>query len=109
MSSRLVIRSTSNQFYFVLWSSDGERILQSEMYQAKASAQTGAQSVKANAGNDQRYERRTSAANQPYFVLKAANGEIIGVSEMYGSTTARDSGIASSKFNGPAAEIVDQT
>ncbi|MBL4635858.1 MAG: YegP family protein [Kofleriaceae bacterium] len=33
--------------------------------------------------NDERYDRRTSNADQPYFVLKAANGEIIGKSQMY--------------------------
>jgi uncharacterized protein YegP (UPF0339 family) len=36
MSARLVIRGSSNQFYFALWASNGEKILQSEMYKAKA-------------------------------------------------------------------------
>jgi hypothetical protein len=38
-----------------------------------------------NAARDERHERRTSRADEPYFVLKAANGEIIGTSEMYSS------------------------
>lgn len=109
MSGRLVIRASSNQFYFALWSSNGEKILQSEMYRVKDSARTGAESVRTNTGGDARYERLTSKANQPYFVLKASNAEVIGTSEMYGSTAARDSGIASCKVNGQRAEIVDQT
>jgi uncharacterized protein len=109
MAGRIVIRSSSNQFYFALWSSNGEKILQSEMYKAKASAQTGAQSVKANASSDQRYERKTSASNQPFFVLKGANNEVLGASEMYGTVATRDNGITSCKANGPTAEIVDQT
>ena len=78
------------------------------MYSSKASAQNGAQSVKTNAGNDARYERLESKAKQPYFRLKAANGEVIGTSEMYSTAAARDNGIASCKANGPTAEVVEQ-
>lgn len=46
-----------------------------------------------NAAREERYERRTSRADDPYFVLKAANGEIIGTSAMYSSAAARDEGI----------------
>ena len=45
----------------------------------------------------------------PYFVLKAANGEIIGKSEMYSSVAAMEKGIASVVTNAAEAEIVDTT
>lgn len=109
MSARLVIRASSNQYYFALWASNGEKILQSEMYKVKDSAQTGALSVKANAGSDARYERLESVSKQPYFRLQGANGEVLGTSEMYAAVAARDAGIASCKANGPKAEIVDQS
>lgn len=45
----------------------------------------------------------------PYFVLKAANGEIIGRSEVYSSEAAAKSGVESVKKNAAVAQIEDQT
>lgn len=69
----------------------------------------GASLMQTNTPKDERYERKTSTANQPYFVLKAGNGEVIGRSEMYSSTGARDNGIESVKKNGPTTDIRDET
>lgn len=102
-------RSSDKQYYFLLRAPNVETILRSERYKAKASALNGIQSVRTNAPIDERYERKTSSAKQPYFVLKAANYEIIGTSEMYSSNAARDNGIASVKANAPGAQLVDNT
>jgi uncharacterized protein YegP (UPF0339 family) len=102
-------KSSSGQFMFNLKAGNGEIILTSELYKAKSNAENGIASVKKNAPDDNRYERRTSASNQPYFVLKAANGESIGKSEMYSSTAAMENGIASVKRNAPDAQIDDLT
>ena len=45
----------------------------------------------------------------PYFVLKAANGEVIGTSETYSSEAACKNGIESVKKNAPDAKLEDQT
>ena len=58
---------------------------------------------------DERYERKTSTKSEPYFNLKAANGQVIGHSEMYSSTSAMENGIASVKKNAPTATVVDRT
>ena len=50
---------------------------------------------------------KTSAANQPYFILKAANQQAIGKSEMYSSEAAAKNGIASVQKNCIATEIKD--
>jgi uncharacterized protein YegP (UPF0339 family) len=50
-----------------------------------------------------------SMLREPYFVLKAANGQIIGSSEMYSSASAIENGIASVKANWPGATIADST
>ena len=97
-------KSKNDKFYFNLKAGNGEIILTSEMYEAKASAIQGIESVKANAGKDAQYERKTSTSGKPYFNLKAANGEVIGTSEMYGTEVARDHGIESVKTNAPGAE-----
>ncbi|WP_210319867.1 YegP family protein [Camelimonas fluminis] len=41
------------------------------------------------------------------FNLKAANGQVIGVSESYESAASREKGIESVKKNAPLAPIVD--
>ena len=48
---------------------------------------------------------RKSRANQPYFVLKALNHEIIGVSQMYKRRAGAEKGAASVIENAPTAEI----
>jgi uncharacterized protein YegP (UPF0339 family) len=65
--------------------------------------------VKANSGLDARYERKTSKASQPYFLLKAGNGAVIGTSEMYSSTSAMENGVESCERNGPSAATKDET
>lgn len=62
-----------------------------------------------NASLDQRFERKLSRRDEPYFVLKAANGEPIGVSEMYSSQAAMENGIESVKNNAPEARVEDLT
>ncbi len=102
-------KNESGEFTFHLLASNGQIILTSQRYQAKASAQAGIESVRKHAADDAYFERKTSAANQPYFVLKAANGRIIGQSEMYSSAAALEKGIASVKANAPAAPVVDRS
>ena len=100
-------KSAGEQFMFNLKAANGEIILTSETYRQKRSAEEGIASVKANAGDDSRFERKTAKDDSPYFVLKAANGEIIGKSEMYSSVAAMEKGIASVAKNATDAEILD--
>jgi uncharacterized protein len=110
MAAKFVIqKGSSGQYRFNLKAGNGEIILSSETYQTKQGAKNGIESVKTNAPNDARYERKTASNNQPYFVLKAANGEAIGRSETYSSTSAMENGIESVKRNAPAAAVEDLT
>lgn len=102
-------KSTNNQFYFNLTAENNEPILHSEQYVSKSGALNGIESVKENSSNDARYEKRTSSNGQVYFVLKAANHQIIGTSEMYKSERSRDDGIEAVKRVGPTAVLSDQT
>lgn len=103
----VIEKGLTGQFHFNLKSDNHEIILTSESYVSKQGAHTGIASCQINSPYDARYDKRTSAAIQPYFVLKAANGEIIGNSQMYSSVSARDNGIASCKINGPTTVIKD--
>lgn len=108
MAAKFVIaKGSSGKYRFNLKAGNGEIILTSETYESKASAQDGIESVKTNAPTDSRYERKTASNGQPYFVLKAASGQIIGRSETYSSTSAMEGGIESVKKNAPGAEVED--
>ena len=102
-------KSKNDKYFFNLLAGNGQIILSSEMYEAKASAVNGMESVKKNSADDSRYERLTGKDGSPYFVLKAGNSQVIGQSQMYSSESARDGGIASCKTNGPTAPLVDLT
>jgi hypothetical protein len=102
-------KATNGEFHFRLLAGNHEPILRSELYTTKAAAENGIASVKANAPLDERYERKNAGNGQPMFNLKAANGQVIGTSETYSSTAARENGIASVKANAPGAAIDDQT
>jgi uncharacterized protein YegP (UPF0339 family) len=110
MAGKFVLsKGATGKFHFVLKAGNGETILTSEHYEAKVSAEKGIASVKENAPNDERYERKTAKSGSPMFNLKAANGQVIGTSETYSSESARDNGIASVKTNAPAATTEDKT
>jgi uncharacterized protein YegP (UPF0339 family) len=110
MSGKFEISKSKNgKFLFNLKAGNGEIVLTSQMYEAKASALQGVESVRANAPDDGRYVRNTAANGQPYFTLKAANHQVIGRSETYSSTTAMEGGIASVKKNAPGAAVTDLT
>jgi hypothetical protein len=110
MSAKFDLKQSSNgQFFFSLKAGNSEIVLSSEMYKEKSGAQNGIASVKKNSPDDARYDRRQSVKGEPYFVLKAGNGEIIGKSEMYSSASAMEKGIASVKKNAPEALVVDST
>jgi len=94
---------------FNLKAGNGEIILTSQLYKAKDSALGGIESAKTNAADDARFERLESKNGEPYFVLKAANGEVIGKSEMYKAKAAMENGIASVKNNAPDAKVDDQS
>lgn len=102
-------KSTNGKFHFNLKAGNGQIILSSEMYETKAACQNGIESIKKNGGDEAKYDRRESKNGEPYFILKAGNGQEIGRSEMYSGSAAMENGIASVTKNAPDAEIVDTT
>lgn len=108
MPGKFEIKKAKNgQFYFHLKASNGEIILASETYKTKRSARNGIASVQKNSPEAARFDRRKGAGDKPYFVLKAANHQIIGQSEMYETDRAMENGIKSVQKNGVATKIED--
>ncbi|WP_300380267.1 YegP family protein [Henriciella sp.] len=99
----------AGEYRFRLKAGNGENILASEGYKAKASAENGIESVKKNASDDARYEKKETSSGKHMFNLKSTNGQVIGTSQSYESTSGRDNGIDSVKKNAPGAEVSDLT
>lgn len=110
MAGKFVITKRSNgDFQFNLKAGNGQVILASQGYADKGGCKNGIESVKKNSPDDGRYERKTSSNGKWFFNLLAANGQVIGTSEMYESESGRENGIASVKANAPGADTVDET
>lgn len=107
MGKFVITKRKNDEFQFDLKAGNGQTILTSEGYAAKAGCTNGIESVRKNAQLDERYERKTSSNGKPFFNLKASNGQIIGTSEMYESVASRDNGIESVKKNAPDATVED--
>lgn len=110
MAGKFQLKKAANgEFHFNLLAGNGQVILQSETYKAKPSALNGIESIKKNATDDARYERKTAANGKFHFVLKATNGQVIGQSQMYASEATMNNGIESVKTNAPDAPLDDLT
>jgi hypothetical protein len=78
------------------------------MYSSESACFNGIESVRNNCSDDSKYERKLSVNNKPYFVLKAANGQVIGNSAMYESETGMENDIASVKKNGISKTVIEE-
>ncbi len=108
MAAKFEIKQAKNgEFHFNLKAANGQVVLSSEAYPTLAGAKKGIESVRKNSAKPASFERRTSTGGQPYFVVKAGNGEVVGRSQMYASADSVRSGIASVQRSAPAAAVVE--
>ena len=105
----LRVEAADGLHHLPLQASNGQAILASEMYETKASALNGIESVRKNGVVEARFDKLNAKDGSPYFTLKATNGQVIGQSEMYTSVAARDNGIASVMKNAADAVLDDQS
>jgi uncharacterized protein len=78
-------QALDGRYYFNLMAGNGENVLRSQGYTTLASAEKGADSVLANGGSADSFELVQASNGDWYFRLKAANGAVIGTSELYAS------------------------
>lgn len=109
MGKFVITKRKNDEFQFSLRAGNGQEILASEGYTAKAGCLNGIESVKKNSQDENRFEIKESKNGKPYFNLKASNGQIIGTSEMYESMAACKNGVASVMKNALEATTDDQT
>lgn len=90
-----ITKGTDDQFYFRLVAGNEQTVLASEGYTRKASAENGIASVVANGADEGAYEIRQAQDGRSYFVLTAANHQVIGMSQLYASKSNAQRGIRS--------------
>lgn len=109
MAGKFVVSRRSNgEYQFALKASNGQTILASEGYGTRESCLNGIESVRTNAADAMRFEKRSSSDGRPYFVLKAGNHQVIGQSQMYASEDSCDNGMASVGNHASDAPVVEE-
>ncbi|MDZ4100511.1 MAG: YegP family protein [Hydrogenophaga sp.] len=98
-------KNDKGQFSFVLKAGNGEVVLRSETYESRSGAENGIASVQKNCAVESAYAHSDSSDGRFYFNLKAANHQVIGTSQMYKTTAARQSGMESVRTNGPTTVV----
>ncbi len=104
-----IYKDKAGEFRFRLKSGDGNNLLGSEGYKAKTGCTNGIESVKKNASDDGRYERKETSSGKHMFNLKSGNGQVVGTSSSYGSAGARDEAIEAVKNDAAGASVDDQS
>ena len=118
---KFVVKETATGFKFDLKATNGQIILNSEVYTTKAACLNGVNSIKANCVGEvedqtvepvetkkhPKFEIYNDKAGEFRFRLKAKNGEIIGTSEGYKTKASCENGVESVKKNAPDAEVVE--
>jgi uncharacterized protein YegP (UPF0339 family) len=102
-------KDKKGEFRFRLKAANGQNILSSEGYGARASAMNGIESVQKNSQNPERFETHQSETGKHTFSLKASNGQVIGTSQVYQAASGCSDGIKSVANSAPGAEVVDLT
>lgn len=102
-------KNEKGEFHFKLVDGDGKTLLRSEGYTTKASAKNGIDSVRANASVEGRLVVLEASDGRPYVNLKAANGQIVATSPMFGDADACEAAIKAVTAQAASADVVDNS
>ena len=105
--AKFIVTQNNGSYHFNLKAANGETVLTSESYTSEKACLSGIEAVKHNSSNMANFEDRTAENGQHYFVLKAANKEIIGTSETYISKESMKMGIETVMEKAPLAEVFE--
>ena len=108
MGTFVISKRTNGEFQFNLQDSNGQFLLRSEGYSAKANCDNGVESVKKNSQDESKFDAKISSNDKFYFNLKASNGQIIGTSGMFDTEADRTAGMAAVKSTAVDADIDNQ-
>lgn len=98
-------KDIDGQILFNQKATSGQVILSSKLYKTKSSAENDIELVRKRFAREGVIEERINSKGEPYFILKATNGQEIGRSEYYSSISAMEKGVASLKKNAQETKI----
>lgn len=104
-----IFQGKNGEYYFRLNARNGQQILSSQGYSSKPGCKNGIESVRKNASNRERYEKKVAKSGKYYFNLLAANKQIIGSSQMYASEQTMRGGIDAVGHVAAEAPVEDTT
>jgi hypothetical protein len=104
-----VYKDKAGEFRFRLKAGNGQNILSSEGYSAKAGCMNGIASVQKNSQDPDRFKVSTTASGKTKFNLTSGNGQVVGSSQSYDSESGCSNGMKSVAECAPDAKIDDQT
>lgn len=121
--SRFVIKIVKTGIKFDLYAGNGQDIVSSEVYSARAAVLRGIESVRKNAPSaplldltdpeasplpNPKFELYRDKAGEYRFRLRSRNGKIIAVSDGYSARTAALSGLESVRKNAAEAALEEE-
>lgn len=104
----VVFKGKNGEDYFRLKAGNGEVIFTSEGYKSRKSCENGIASVRKNSQDPKRFEVKKAKDGRDYFILKAGNGQEIGRSQMYKSSSGCRNGMKSVARNAADAKVVEE-
>ncbi|MEO1245184.1 MAG: YegP family protein [Pseudomonadota bacterium] len=104
-----IYKDKAGEFRFRLKAANGQNILSSEGYGKKASCTNGIESVRKNSQVPERFEKKQTRSGKYTFCLNASNGQVIGNSQTYKSSSGCSNGMKSVATCAPGATVDDQT
>ncbi len=104
-----VYKDKAGEFRFRLKAANGQNILSSEGYSAKASCLNGVESVKKNSQSPDRFTEKKTPSGKFRFNLTSSNGQVVGTSQSYSSESGCSNGMKSVAECSPSASTDDQT
>ncbi|MEM7277444.1 MAG: YegP family protein [Pseudomonadota bacterium] len=104
-----IYKDKAGEFRFRLKAGNGENILASEGYKAKASCVNGIESVKKNSKDKARFDVGKTKAGKFRFNVKSTNGQVVGTSQSYATESSCNNGVACVMKDAPGAAVEDNS
>jgi len=98
-----VYKDKAGEYRFRLKAANGQNILSSEGYSGKSACMNGIESVKKNSQDSGRFDKRKTASGKYRFDLTSSNGQVVGTSQSYASTSGCNNGMKSVAACAPGA------
>ncbi len=104
-----IYKDKAGEFRFRLKAGNGENILASEGYKAKASCLNGIESVKKNSKDKARFDVGKTKAGKFRFNVNSTNGQVVGTSQSYATESSCNNGVACVMKDAPGAAVDDNS